>query len=304
MKPESVRLATASYRAAEDEVATFLEQRCLLRDDLHVPATELYEAFSAYANSRMSQRRFGAEMTKRVGETRQRRVGTRNTRCYVGIGLLEDPHPPEDEGSRTGSGSVTLPEAGFVASESHKPDTHYGKVTDVTDVTKKVLNQPSRGGCIGEFTDLSVTSVTPSDENGDTPLPEAQNRSVTEETLSVTPPPPTAVAPSTEIAAGQYGWSIHRVGGQFEARQLLAKDKPETRHAGTLAAAADYANERGAGILQVCSEERGGYRLQYRPAPRGTWRVVDSGGQNVTGYEYANEEQARDVLAARNSRND
>jgi hypothetical protein len=110
--------------------------------------------------------------------------------------------------------------------------------------------------------------------------------------------------PTTEIAAGQHGWSIHRVGEQFESRQLLAKDKPETRHAGTLAAAADYANERGAGI-QVCTvEERGGYALQYRPAPHRTWRVVDSEGQNVTGYEYSNEEQARDVLAARNSRND
>jgi hypothetical protein len=112
--------------------------------------------------------------------------------------------------------------------------------------------------------------------------------------------------PTTEIATGQHGWSIHRVGEHFEARQLLAKDKPETRHIGALASVADYANERGAGI-QVCTvEERGGYALQYRTAPHRTWRVVDSEGRNVTGYEHPNEAQARDVLEARgrNSRND
>jgi hypothetical protein len=55
----------------------------------------------------------------------------------------------------------------------------------------------------------------------------------------------------------------------------------------------------------VCSEERGGYRLEYRPAPRGTWRVVDSEGQNVTGYEYSDKAQALAVLDARaGQRND
>jgi putative DNA primase/helicase len=304
-KPAGVRQATESYRAAEDDVALFIAQCCVLGPDLYTPAQELFDAYREFEYGNKSQRVFRKEMTRRLGETHQRRVGTRNIRCYGGIGLLEEPHPdPEDEGSRTCSTSATHPEAGFGALESENPDTHYGNVALVALATQKVQNKPTREGCIGEFTDLSATSATTPDENGGIPLSEAPNRSVALRSGSATHTHTTAVGATTEIAAGRYGWSIHRVGGHFEARQLLAKDKPETRHAGTLAAAADYANERGAGILQVCSEERGGYRLEYRPAPRGTWRVVDSEGRNVTGYEYPNEEQARDVLAARNSRND
>jgi hypothetical protein len=95
------------------------------------------------------------------------------------------------------------------------------------------------------------------------------------------------------------------VGGGFEARQLLAKDKPETRHAGTIEEVLDYANDRGAEFPAFVIEERGGYALQYRPAPHRTWRVLDSDGRSVTGYEYSDKAQALAVLDARaGQRND
>jgi hypothetical protein len=49
------------------------------------------------------------------------------------------------------------------------------------------------------------------------------------------------------LARGKFGWHNYQVGpAQFEARQLMAKDEPETRHAATtLVEAANYANEHG-----------------------------------------------------------
>jgi hypothetical protein len=103
------------------------------------------------------------------------------------------------------------------------------------------------------------------------------------------------------LARGKFGWHIFQVGpAQFEARQVMARDEPETRHeAATLVEVADYANERGAGIYACSVVSEGSYRLEYLPHPRRTWRVVDSEGQNATGYEYSNEAQARDALASR-----
>jgi hypothetical protein len=94
------------------------------------------------------------------------------------------------------------------------------------------------------------------------------------------------------------------VGDGFEARQLLHRPDPITRHAGTIEEVLDYANERGAEFPAFVIEERGSYRLEYQPNPRRTWRVLDSDGRSVTGYAYSVKAQALAVLAARGRQNE
>jgi P4 family phage/plasmid primase-like protien len=169
-KPAGVRQATENYRVAEDEIALFIAQCCVTGDKLYTPAQELFDAYREFADGYMSQRAFGKEMSKHFGETRQRKVGNRNLRCYIGVGLLDEPTPdPEDEGSRTatGSSSATNPEVGFKASESKIPNSHYGKVAEVAEETVKVLNPPSREGSMRTFTEIHATSATLSDGSGD-----------------------------------------------------------------------------------------------------------------------------------------
>jgi P4 family phage/plasmid primase-like protien len=187
-KPAGVRQATENYRISEDEVALFIAQCCVTGDKLYTPAKDLYEAYCEFANGNMSQRAFGKEMTKRFGDTQQRKIGGKNVRCYVGVGLLNEP-PPEDEGNRTedeGNSSVTSPEVGFKASESEIANSHYEKVTEVTVQQIKVESHPSREGSMRSFTETPVTSVTSVDGSGGIPHSEATNGRVTEENSSVT----------------------------------------------------------------------------------------------------------------------
>jgi hypothetical protein len=245
----------------------------------------------------------GNELKKRIGtvyaypEYRLRivRSKTNDGKSKPAFAVEELPNSASESNSPTSPTLPTLPRLDFTRAYEESSHTRARAHEKSWDATLGRLGKVGESDCNAEccHSRRQATPHTPITDGvggvGGIPHQEAQNA-------------PPGYAAARQIVAGQHGWSIHQVGEHFEARQLLHRPEPNPQHAGTIEECLDYANERGAGI-QVCTvEERGGYALQYRPAPRGTWRVVDSEGRNVTGYEYANEEQARDVLDARAGR--
>ncbi|MGH0035323.1 MAG: phage/plasmid primase, P4 family [Myxococcota bacterium] len=87
--PPAVQVATEEYRAAEDVIGTFLDERCETGPPASVwaPAAELYAAFIEWARSageeQLSQKRFGAALRER-GLVSERRGKTR-TRIWRGV---------------------------------------------------------------------------------------------------------------------------------------------------------------------------------------------------------------------------
>ena len=88
--PDQVVSATAEYRADEDVIGRFLEDRCGLGDGLKVGASELYDAFKAWAQaaneSELSQKRFGTRLRERGFDSTKDSVTRRA--IWLGIGLL------------------------------------------------------------------------------------------------------------------------------------------------------------------------------------------------------------------------
>jgi hypothetical protein len=160
-------------------------------------------------------------MTRRFGDTQVRRISDKPVRCYVGIGLLSG----GDEGDRSAdegededvtelAHSVTKPSK---ASQSLKTDPEEQNVTEVTEEQIKALNNPSREGSWGGFTEQTVTSVTVVDGDGDKPYHKAANSSVTELAHSVTdtnsvPEGDVSAAPTRqEAAAARYREEDYRL---------------------------------------------------------------------------------------------
>jgi putative DNA primase/helicase len=66
--PECVKVATASYRTAEDDVGTFIEECCVLGEGLRCKASDLYRSLVAWLEGRgekkkITQRSFGDRLT-------------------------------------------------------------------------------------------------------------------------------------------------------------------------------------------------------------------------------------------------
>jgi phage/plasmid-associated DNA primase len=199
-KPAGVRQATENYRVAEDEVALFIAQCCVTGDKLYTPAKDLYEAYCEFADSHMSQRNFGKEMTKRFGDTQGRRISGKKIRCYVGIGLLNGEDKGDgsaDEGETGTEWNSSVPGA-FEASQSLKTHTEEQTGTDGTEEQIKVLNNPSREGSWEKFTDHSVPSVPVVNGNGDKPHHKATYSTGTELFHSV---PDTNSVPEGDVSA-------------------------------------------------------------------------------------------------------
>jgi putative DNA primase/helicase len=69
MPPDCVLAATAAYRADEDRVGQFIDERCDVRSELTASASVLYKAYHAWSESRgeapLSQTRFGTRLVER-----------------------------------------------------------------------------------------------------------------------------------------------------------------------------------------------------------------------------------------------
>jgi len=86
--PDSVSLATEKYRDEEDRILHFLTERCILRPEVSIKASVLYEAYKAWCEENqfgrgMNATLFGNEISRRF-EKKTTKIG----RVYQGVGLL------------------------------------------------------------------------------------------------------------------------------------------------------------------------------------------------------------------------
>jgi putative DNA primase/helicase len=84
--PAKVTEATQAYRAEQDILGGFLEDRCILSEDLRMPGAELYTAYKAWAEAAqekaVTQKTFSLRLTEKgLDRTTYRPV------VWFGIGL-------------------------------------------------------------------------------------------------------------------------------------------------------------------------------------------------------------------------
>jgi putative DNA primase/helicase len=88
-EPETVAAATREYRDAQDVLAAFLEDCCIISPSCRVKAGQLYAAYKDWTDRTgeytQTQRKFGDAMTEREFK-REHSGGT----WYIGIGLLNE----------------------------------------------------------------------------------------------------------------------------------------------------------------------------------------------------------------------
>ena len=85
--PEAVRVATRDYREESDPLGDFIEQFCVLGDQLTAPASDLFAAYADKFRGRWSRTRFGKEMAARFEKARETSGPHRNKWCHRGIAL-------------------------------------------------------------------------------------------------------------------------------------------------------------------------------------------------------------------------
>jgi putative DNA primase/helicase len=88
--PDAVKIATEGYRAEQDTLGTFLEERCVLGENRSVPSAELYDDYKQWADTNreraLSQKALGSRLSERgfqPGRERKER-----TRVWRGLDLL------------------------------------------------------------------------------------------------------------------------------------------------------------------------------------------------------------------------
>lgn len=89
--PDAVRTATAEYRQAEDILAPFIEECCVVGGAVRATAKSLFAAYRKWCEEAgervMSQKRFGMRLDDRGFDSCR---GTSGTRYWLGIGLRND----------------------------------------------------------------------------------------------------------------------------------------------------------------------------------------------------------------------
>jgi len=85
--PAEVLRATAEYRRAEDDLADWLEEKCLVAEESTVTAKEAYQSFKEWyianiSEKPISQKKFGDAMTRRF---KKDRGGPSSTNRYLGL---------------------------------------------------------------------------------------------------------------------------------------------------------------------------------------------------------------------------
>jgi putative DNA primase/helicase len=96
---KAVLSATQDHRAESDTLQTFIDERCVCRDDLECSSSDLYNAYKEWAEStgtrQLSQQRFSAALENK-GFKKGRESGTRRS-LRLGISLESQYIPPLDE---------------------------------------------------------------------------------------------------------------------------------------------------------------------------------------------------------------
>jgi len=87
LPPETVRTATKEYRAAEDVISQFVEERCLIEKGSQVKGGDLFKAYKEWCDGSglnfISGTKFGTEMKRRFDHYTKIHV------FYIGVGLRD-----------------------------------------------------------------------------------------------------------------------------------------------------------------------------------------------------------------------
>jgi putative DNA primase/helicase len=98
VKPDEIREAVDAYRAEMDQVGRFLEERCILGDELNCYATMVYQAYASWAESSgehaISRRQFTVKLLEHHAIVSEHaKHGAR----YRGLGLRVEDNEERDE---------------------------------------------------------------------------------------------------------------------------------------------------------------------------------------------------------------
>src|ERR687893_3040984 len=100
-EPEKVRAATEGYRAEQDVLAAFIEERCIVGSEAWVKFSDLYGAYQHWCGEAgekaETKRRLGNRLKERGFEPDR---GTGNVPIRRGIGLRDDRRPDPEGGPR------------------------------------------------------------------------------------------------------------------------------------------------------------------------------------------------------------
>jgi phage/plasmid-associated DNA primase len=89
-EPESIRMATQSYRHEEDHIAKFLDEKVIVSDTSSVTKTAVFNSYRDWCSDNgekpISQNSFARELRSRLGIFESESVGYK---MFVGIELLK-----------------------------------------------------------------------------------------------------------------------------------------------------------------------------------------------------------------------
>jgi P4 family phage/plasmid primase-like protien len=166
-EPEKVRVATEGYRAEQDVLAAFIEERCLVASEAWVKFADLYAAYHEWCveagENAETKRRLGNRLKERGHEPDR---GTGNVPIRRGIGLRDDRHPGPEEGpSVTGAGDSYPSPTGVnhdrhakFSENSYPSYPNSNKVVDAASHEESHLSKGNHGN-------YGNSSATPSDND-------------------------------------------------------------------------------------------------------------------------------------------
>lgn len=86
--PASICLATEKYRDEEDRILHFLNERCIIRPEVSIKASVLYEVYKAWCEENQFGRGMNATLFGNEISRRFEKKTTKSGRIYQGVGLL------------------------------------------------------------------------------------------------------------------------------------------------------------------------------------------------------------------------
>jgi phage/plasmid-associated DNA primase len=111
-EPESILAATQEYREEMDTLASFLQDCCVIREDLMTPATTLFGEYKDWAwkagEKQETKKSFGMLLKERGFQNKKISAGKHKGRMgWLGIGLRVEHPDPEDHDDNPTNGTKT-----------------------------------------------------------------------------------------------------------------------------------------------------------------------------------------------------
>ena len=169
-EPEKVRAATEGYRAEQDVLAAFIEERCIVGSEAWVKFSDLYGAYQHWCEEAgekaETKRRLGNRLKERGFEPDR---GTGNVPIRRGIGLRDDRHPDLERGTRVTENRDSYPsaEGGSRYRYAESGESSYPSYPDSNKAANAAPRKESSlsEGNYGNYSNYSSYSSTSSDND-------------------------------------------------------------------------------------------------------------------------------------------